>query len=138
MSKATKLAVLGSGFIAYTDYYPAFVREDIRDLVEVTAICDPVPGRAAEHIEKFGFSAKAYTDYDAMLAEAEMDLLIVLSPIPLHYQQVKKALLAGKNVYCQKTFTETAAEATELVALAKDKGLILCAAPGQMVLAENQ
>lgn len=138
MSKTTKLAVLGSGFIAYTDYYPAFVREDIRDLVEVTAICDPVPGRAAEHIEKFGFSAKAYTDYDAMLAEADMDLLIVLSPIPLHYQQVKKALLAGKNVYCQKTFTETAAEATELVALAKEKGLILCAAPGQMVLAENQ
>ena len=136
--KKTKLAILGSGFIAYTDYYPAFVREDIRDSVEVTAVCDPVPGRAAEHIAQFGFPAKAYTDYDRMLSEAEMDLLIILSPIPMHYEQVKKALLAGKNVYCKKTFTRTTAEAVELVKLAEEKGLILCAAPGQMVLEENQ
>ena len=132
MSKV-KVGVLGSGFIAITDYYPAFQREDLRELLEVTAICDTVPGRAAEHCAQFGFG-KPYEDYDKMLAEADIDLLMVFTPIPLHYQQVKKALEHGLNVYVQKTMTIHTEEAIELCELAESKGLFLAAAPGQMVM----
>ena len=43
----------------------------------------------------------------------------------LHYAQTKAALLAGKNVLCEKPFVPTVAEADELIALAKEKHLFL-------------
>ena len=50
-----------------------------------------------------------------------------ISPPPnsLHYAQTKAALLAGKNVLCEKPFVPTVAEADELIALAKEKHLFL-------------
>lgn len=137
MEKKVKVGVLGSGYIAQTDYYPAFKRADIAKILEVTAVCDPVPGRAEEHARRYDLG-KAYTDFDRMLGEADFDLLIILSPIPCHFEQAKKALEAGKNTYVQKTMTVTSAEATELCRIARSKGVILAAAPIQMVLGPHK
>lgn len=129
---SVNVAIVGSGFIAVRDYYPAFKRDDIREKMTVTAICDVVPGRAKEHCERFGFGTP-YTDFDTMLKEAPIDVVAILSPIPYHFETAKKALLAGKHTYVQKTMTTTAAEAIELNRIAKEKGCILCASPGQMI-----
>ena len=128
-----KVGVVGSGLIAVVDYYPVFGRESVRDIMEVSGICDVVPGRAEEHCRRFGFGVP-YTDYDQMLKKAPIDIVAVLSPIPCHFDQARKALLAGKHVYVQKTMTETTAQALELNRIAHDKGLLLCASPGQMIL----
>lgn len=136
MKKCLKVGVSGSGFIAITDYYPAFQRDDIREFIEVTGIFDVVPGRAEEHCKKFGLG-QPFSDYDKMLSEADIDLMIILSPIPFHFDQVKKALLANKHVYVQKTMTVTSEEAIELCQIAKEKNLLLCAAPGQMALSAH-
>lgn len=127
-----KAAIAGSGYIAVQNYYPAFQREDIRNKLVVSAVCDPVPGRAAEHCERFHLGTP-YTDYDDMLARASVDVVAILSPIPFHYEQAKKALLAGKHVYVQKTMAVSSAEAVELNRIARDNGRVLCASPGQMI-----
>jgi predicted dehydrogenase len=49
----------------------------------------------------------------------------VASPNSIHYSQTKAALLAGKHVICEKPFAPTVAEAEELIALAKEKHLLL-------------
>jgi len=136
MGKHLKIGVLGSGYIAVQDYYPAFQRDDIREFIEITAICDVVPGRAEEHCRRFGLG-KPYTVYEKMLAEVDIDLIMILSPIPMHYDQAKMALEAGKHVYVQKTMTVTSEEAIDLCQMAKAKGLTLCAAPGQSVLSSH-
>lgn len=43
----------------------------------------------------------------------------------LHYEQTKQALLAGKHVICEKPFCTKAEQAKELVALARERGLLL-------------
>ncbi|NRF90368.1 Gfo/Idh/MocA family oxidoreductase [Paenibacillus frigoriresistens] len=127
-----KVAIVGCGIVAQQDYFPVLATKEIRSKIEVTAICDVVPGRAQEMCDKYGFGA-AYSDYDAMLQNAEADLVAILTPIPLHYRQALAALNAGKNVYVQKTMTTTSEEALELTRIAIAKGLIIGASPGQML-----
>ena len=66
-----------------------------------------------------------YTDMAQMLADPAIDIVYVASPNNIHYAQTKAALLAGKHVICEKPFVPTLAEAEELIALAKEKGLYL-------------
>lgn len=47
----------------------------------------------------------------------------------MHYELIKKALLAGKHVYTEKTMTDEVNKAKELVELAEEKGLYLGSAP---------
>ncbi len=74
--------------------------------------------------EEFGIG-RVFTDLDEMLADPAIDMVYVASPNSIHYSQTKAALLAGKHVICEKPFAPTVAEVDELVALAKEKQLLL-------------
>ena len=67
---------------------------------------------------------KSYPSLDDLLAD-DVDLVIVNTPVGTHYEYAKKVLLAGKHAIVEKAFTTTVAEAEELAALAKEKGLKL-------------
>lgn len=67
---------------------------------------------------------KSYPSLDDLLAD-DVDLVIVNTPVGTHYEYAKKVLLAGKHAVVEKAFTTTVAEAEELAALAKEKGLKL-------------
>ena len=62
---------------------------------------------------------KTYRTLEEMLADDEVELVIVNTPNVTHYEYAKKALLAGKHVVVEKPFTATVAEAKELIELAK-------------------
>lgn len=68
---------------------------------------------------------KVYTSIEDLFADADVNFIYVASPNSLHYDYTKAALLAGKNVLCEKPFAPTKAQAEELVGLAKERGLIL-------------
>ncbi|RWX00249.1 Gfo/Idh/MocA family oxidoreductase [Flavobacterium cerinum] len=67
---------------------------------------------------------KSYDSLEELLAD-DIDLVIVNTPVETHYEYAKKALLAGKHALVEKAFTTTAAEAEELLAIAKEKNLKL-------------
>jgi len=62
---------------------------------------------------------KTFRSLEAMLADDEIELVVVNTPIYTHYEFTKLALLAGKHVVVEKAFTTTVAEAAELIALAE-------------------
>lgn len=66
-----------------------------------------------------------YTSLEDMLADPKVEVVYIASPNSLHYSQTKAALLAGKHVLCEKPFATTAAQAAEVIALAKEKHLLL-------------
>ena len=68
---------------------------------------------------------KVYTSLEEMLADPAIDMVYVASPNSIHYSQAKAAILAGKHVICEKPFAPTVAEADELIALAKERHLML-------------
>ncbi len=62
---------------------------------------------------------------EAMFALPDVQLVYVATPPFLHYEQARGALLAGKHVIVEKPLAVTMAQADELVALARDRGLLL-------------
>ncbi|TRX02038.1 Gfo/Idh/MocA family oxidoreductase [Flavobacterium gawalongense] len=69
-------------------------------------------------------SVKSYATMEALL-EDDVDLVIVNTPVETHYEYAKKVLLAGKHAIVEKAFTTTVAQAQELAALAKERGVKL-------------
>lgn len=69
--------------------------------------------------------AKIYRSVEEMLENADIELVVVNTPVQTHFEYTKKALEAGKNVIVEKPFTVNVSEAEELVNLAEEKGLFL-------------
>lgn len=137
MAEVVRLGVVGAGSIAVRGILPHLSQPDVQDRVRLAAVCDPVPGRAEAAKEKFGIE-RAFTDYGDLLAHGDVDAVSIASPIGLHYEQGKQALEAGKHVHFNKTMTTTVAEATELIDLARARGLKIVASPGEMLRPHNQ
>ena len=62
-------------------------------------------------------------NYQDLLDDPEIDLIIHCTPNIYHFQYVKESLLAGKHVVIEKPFTPSSKEADELIELANSKGL---------------
>jgi predicted dehydrogenase len=67
----------------------------------------------------------AYGSYRALVEDPDVDVVYVASPHALHHEHARMALEAGKPVLCEKAFTLSAAQAEDLVALARERGLFL-------------
>jgi predicted dehydrogenase len=119
MTKKIKVGVAGLGFIG-----PAHI-EALRRLpdVEVVAINDFSDDYARAKAQSLGIG-KSYGDFNAMLADPEIECVHICTPNFLHYPMAKSALQAGKHVVCEKPLSNTAAEARELVDLAEKSGLV--------------
>lgn len=64
---------------------------------------------------------KCHADFDRMLAEEQLDALLVATPSKLHADMVGKALNRGLHVFCEKPFVLDVADGERLVALAAEK-----------------
>ena len=87
-----------------------------------------VGSRTREKARFFGtaWGAEAYYgSYEELAADGNVDIIYVATPIACHYENVRLCLKAGRNVLCEKAFTQRAGEAEELYALAREKGLFL-------------
>lgn len=69
-------------------------------------------------------NAKAYCDYEKLLADKNVELVYIATPPYLHYHQSKMALLAGKHVICEKPAALHITAAEELQVLAKTLKLL--------------
>jgi predicted dehydrogenase len=91
--------------------------------VELTAVCTTRADSAEAARQAWG-ARLAFDDYRRMIASPEIDAVAVVVRVPSHYAPTKAALEAGKHVYCEWPLGRTTAEAVELAALAKAKGLV--------------
>jgi predicted dehydrogenase len=91
--------------------------------VELTAVCTTKADSAEAARQAYG-ARLAFDDYRKMIASPEIDAVAVVVRVPSHYAPTKAALEAGKHVYCEWPLGRTTAEAMELTALARSKGLI--------------
>lgn len=137
MSKPLRIGILGAGSIGIRAALNHLVIGDYNDRVVMGAVCDAVPGRAKAAAEKYGVP-QHFEDYDEMLANGDIDLITVGTPIGMHYEQGLKAVDAGKHLHFNKTMTTTVAEADDLMAQAENRGVKIVASPGQMIRPHNQ
>ncbi|WP_226065554.1 Gfo/Idh/MocA family oxidoreductase [Kaistella polysaccharea] len=77
--------------------------------------------RTKEESKSYYPETDIYRSVEEMLQHADIELVVVNTPVQTHFEYVKKALEAGKNVIVEKPFTVNVTEAVELVTLAKEK-----------------
>lgn len=118
-----KFAILAPGTIAHA------MAKAVSGIPEAEkyAVASRDLGRAKEFAEKWGFT-KAYGSYEEMVQDPEVELVYVASPHSHHYEHAKLCLEHGKNVLVEKAFTVNAAQAEELIALARERKLLLAEA----------
>jgi predicted dehydrogenase len=93
-----------------------------RSEIDVVGLADPDAAGRAKAQERVR-ARRTYADYREML-EKERPQLVSVAPrwTNQHHAMVKAALAVGAHVYCEKPFTQTLAEADELLAIAAKKG----------------
>ena len=69
-----------------------------------------------------------YGSYEELVSDENIDLIYVATPHSHHYQHMKLALEHGKPVLCEKAFTVNATQAKEILALSKEKKILVAEA----------
>jgi predicted dehydrogenase len=92
--------------------------------LELAAVCDRVPARLQAARELVPAVA-TYDDPDDLLDQGDVDAVIVSTPPNTHATWALRALESGRHVVVEKPFCLTTAEADELIATARARGLSL-------------
>ena len=120
-AKRLRIGVLGAGPIAQFAHLEA--TRKARN-AELYAICDVAEDLLEQVAAAHGVDT-TYTDYSAMLADPDVDAVIVATADQFHVSACRQALLAGKHVLVEKPLGTSVEDCTELRDLVKDCGLTL-------------
>ncbi|HZG51094.1 MAG TPA: Gfo/Idh/MocA family oxidoreductase [Pyrinomonadaceae bacterium] len=114
------IGVIGCGY-----WGPNLIRNFAeQERAQLRWICDTDEKRLNAIARRYP-AARTATDYQRLLADPELDAIIIATPVTTHYRFAKDALTAGKHVLIEKPFTTNSREARELVELAARRGLTL-------------
>ena len=95
----------------------------------VTAVCDIWNQRleAAARLvsESYGGRPKSYRRYEELLADQEIDAVIIATPDHQHAKMLKAAVGAGKDVYCEKPMGNVLSETNEALAAVENTNRIV-------------
>jgi predicted dehydrogenase len=90
------------------------------DLAELTAICDINEARLQQLAQEH--TVKAYKSYKDLVADDNVDAVMIGTPHPLHPEHALAAFAAGKHVLTEKSMAGRLSQAARMVAAAKAKG----------------
>jgi predicted dehydrogenase len=97
------------------------------DEMQILGVCDVMENHLAAGAKKAGASVATFTDYQKLLANADINAVLIASPNCLHHEMVLAALQAGKHVMCEKPMAVTIDECKAMKSAAAEK-------PDQVVL----
>jgi predicted dehydrogenase len=117
--------------VAGLGYWGPNLARNFAELGRLSWLCDLDDGLRAELAARYP-GARATASYDEMLADDELQGVVIATPVPTHYALAKQALEAGKHVLVEKPPAMRAAEIDELSALAAARKLVLM--PGHLLL----
>jgi predicted dehydrogenase len=99
------------------------VMQDIPQF-KLVAICDILPFRLKEASSITSNTLTKYNDYKELLANPNIDAVVIATPLHLHYKMAMDAVEAGLHVYCEKTMTFQIEEALNLVKKCKESNKV--------------
>jgi len=112
------IAVVGCG------YWGKNLVRNFAELGALHTICDSSP-EVLSGFETLYPRIRRETKLNAVLANKEIEAVVVSAPAALHYLMAKKALQAGKDVFVEKPLSLTVEEGEELVRLSEESDRIL-------------
>jgi predicted dehydrogenase len=117
------VGVIGIG-VAGTLHVDSY--DSLKDKAKLIGICDSDKGRAEANASMYG--ADAYTDYNKMLKNKDIEIIDVCLPHHMHANAAIAAAEAGKNVLVEKPIATTLKDADRVINAAKKAGVKLMVA----------
>jgi predicted dehydrogenase len=127
MTDPVRIAVVGLGY-----WGPNLVR-NINEFpgAEPVVVCD-LRSDALETITRRYPAVRATTSFSEVLADDEVDAVVIATPVSRHHPMAAAALRAGKHVFVEKPLAASSRDASDLIGLAERLGLVLM--PGHTFL----
>jgi predicted dehydrogenase len=116
MMDPVRIGIIGCGNVL-SAYWPETQKLRLRGDAEVVAACGR-PSQRELMVGELGVP-RFVTDYRELLDFKDVDLAVVLTSTPAHFEITRAALAAGKHVLAEKPMAMTLEEAAELVDLAR-------------------
>ncbi len=117
-----KLGIIGTGLASRNLHWP--VLKQLPDLFQVTAVCNRGEEKASEFARLVGLS-RYYLDHRQMLAEADVEAVLVAVPIALNYPISLDCAKAGKHVMCEKPVAVNLAQGRKMIHLPGQYGVVV-------------
>jgi len=133
MARQIGVGIIGAGSIADIGHCPSIAA---LENAKLAALCDPNK-EILDKMTKKWEPEKSYTDYQAMLEDKNVEVVIVGSPNRYHAQQAIDAMRAKKHVIVEKPFACTHEEAWKMVDVSKEEGVFLMAGTNQRFWEQN-
>ncbi len=115
MSTHLRYGVIGTGMMGIEHIGNILALDD----TSVTAIADTDPTSRDQGLAAAGPGTAVYTDYRDLLADDDVDAVVVVTPNFTHIDVMKDVLASGKHVLCEKPLCITTEECTTLIELAE-------------------
>ncbi len=116
-----RIGVLGCGPIAQAAHFESCAKARNADLYAICDVADDLRERMAAIFRP----EKSYADYSRMLADPDVDAVIIATSDSFHVKAAEIALAAGKNVLCEKPLGVCVEEVESLRATAEASRKIL-------------
>ena len=125
-----KVGLIGCGGIT-APHIKGYLR--IPEQAKVTAVSDVVTANAEKRAAEVG-GAEIFSDYNEMLAKADIDAVDICLPHHLHKDAIVAAARAKKHILCEKPLCLTVAEAEEVQKAVSENGVTLMCAHNQLTM----
>lgn len=119
--KPLHYGIIGLGQIAVKGHIPSIMGIEEASIVAISDVNPDALKAATETIGKVA----TYTDYHELLADPNVDVVIVATPNWLHKEQAVAAFDAGKHVFCEKPLGIDLEECEAILAAQKRSGKLL-------------
>ena len=119
-----KLGILGTGYIATKMAEAINYLEKHSMGIEAYAIASRNKSKADLFAQEHHFQ-KAYGSYEDLVNDSNVDLIYIATPHSEHFENAKLCIEKGKSVLVEKAFTSNAKQASILISLAEEKGVLL-------------
>jgi predicted dehydrogenase len=120
--RTIKLGIIGTGLASRNLHWP--VLKELPELFRVTAVCNRGEQKAAEFARLVGLP-RYYLDHHQMLAEADVEAVLVAVPIALNYPISCDCAKAGKHVMCEKPVAVDLSQGRKMVHLPAQYGVVV-------------
>ncbi len=125
-------ARIGAAVVGYGYWGPNLLRNLMgRPEFDLLALCELSESRAAQFLGRYP-GHRVVADFDQILADPQVEAVLIATPPVTHVELVSKALEAGKHVLVEKPLARRSDEAAELVCMSEELGLVLM--PGHTFL----
>jgi predicted dehydrogenase len=131
VEKPVRAAIIGTG----NEGCQAMIHDHNRDYLDFIGFCDIRPSQQKRAIKEFTNhpqytpadveKLRQYADVDVMLADPDVEVVVIALPLWLHAPVAIQALKAGKHVFCEKLMAHSVRECKDMVRAAHEANRLL-------------